>query len=129
MSGIYGVLAMIASFALMMLGLVPLFKMAHKRMDQIVSGVVDGLPVSTQYRFLMLTFDFVGYVGLGSALLIVFAAGFQQVSSMEEAAEFSSLGKLCSYACIAILGAVLLFTGYLFFYMLSLVRKADRDST
>jgi hypothetical protein len=128
MSGIYTVLAMVASFALMMLGLVPLFRMAHKRMDQIVSGVVDGLPVSTKYRFLMLTFDFAGYVLLGASLLIVFAAGFYQVSNMGGTAELSTFGKLCSYVCIGLLGASLLFTSYLFFYMLSLVREAYEDS-
>ena len=114
-------------FALMMLGLIPLFKMAHHRMDQIVSGVVDGLPVPTKYRFLMLTFDFAGYVLLGAALLIVFAAGFHQVSNIEGAAELSGLGKLCSYVCIALFGVCLVFVSYLFFYMLSLLRQAEAD--
>ncbi len=128
MSGIFMVLAMLATFALMILGLIHIFKMAHHRMDQIVSGVVDGLPVPTKYRFLMLTFDFAGYVLLGATLLVVFAAGFHQVSNIEGAAELSGFGKLCSYACIALLGVSLVFVSYLFFYMLSLVREADKYS-
>jgi len=122
------VLAVLGVFALMILSMTFLFAQAHIRKDQIVTGVVNGMPVSAKHRWMMLFFDFLGYANACVVLLGVFAYGYFRVATALGDSLAGDVALLCGVAAAFGVGAVLFPVVILIFYMASVIRSADRTN-
>ena len=123
------VVAILGSFALMVLSMAYLFVQAHIRKDQIVTGVINGMPVSAKHRWIMLFFDFLGYANACVVLLGVFAYGYFRVASALGDSLTGDVALLCGVAAAFGVGAVLFPVIILVFYMASVIRSEDRTNT
>jgi hypothetical protein len=124
MSNLTAILLMQATFGLMMLCLVLLFVIAHRRMDEIVTGIVNGVPISKKYRSLLPFYDYLGYVALGMILLITFATGFHEVADVAADPSVGTLANFCAVVCAVIAVGIIVLSTVMFFHMLSVVRQA-----
>jgi hypothetical protein len=127
MSDFTAILLTLATFGLMMLCVVLLFIVAHRRMDEIVLGVVNGVPISTKYRALLLFYDYLGYVALGLILLSIFATGFHEADDVVANSSVGALANFCAIVCVVIAIAIVILATVMFFHMLSVLRETKRD--
>ena len=84
MSDFTAMLLILALFAFMILCLIPPITRGHQRMDEIVSGVVNGVPASTKYRWLIFYLDYLGFFVICLSLLAVFAIGFFKLATLTD---------------------------------------------
>jgi hypothetical protein len=96
----------------------------HQRMDEIVSGVANGLPITTSYRWLLLFYDFWGYVGVGAILLTVFATGFHKAAEIAANPSVGAVANFCAIACAVIVATFIVLCLALTRYMWSVLREA-----
>jgi hypothetical protein len=127
MSDFTAILLMMATFGLMMICVVLLFVIAHRRMDEIVTGVVNGVPISMRYRSLLPFYDYLGYVALGLVLLMIFATGFHQAADVAANPSVGVLANFCAVVCAVIAVSIVILATVMFLHMLSVVRQAEAD--
>jgi predicted secreted protein len=71
-------------------------KMINDRNDEILTGVVKGIPVSTKYRWLMLFTNWLPFVVFLIGFLIVTALGALELSRGTDDARVTVLGYMCA---------------------------------
>ncbi|MEM7134985.1 MAG: hypothetical protein AAF500_00320 [Myxococcota bacterium] len=119
------ILTILATFALMIVSMTYLFVQAHVRKDQIVTGIINGRPVSTKHRWIMLFFDFLGYANACVILLGVFAYGYFRAASAFGDSLAGDLALLCGVTAAFGVGAVFFPVIILVSYMVSAIRSSD----
>lgn len=127
MSDLAAILLTLGIFGLLILCLVVLFVIAHRRMDEIVTGVVNGVPISAKYRSLLPFYDYMGYVALGLVLLAVFATGFREAARVAVAPGVGALATLCAIACVVVAVSIIVLATVMFLHMMSVVREAEAE--
>lgn len=120
--------ATLGVFALMVLCLVFLMTRGHQRLDEIVTGLANGVPISTKYRWILVFYDFWGYVFVGAFLLVVFALGFHVAADLADSSRATAITNLCAIACVIMLVGFLILCISLTFYMASVIRQTTRTS-
>ena len=127
MSNLTSILLMLATFGFMLLVLALFFTRAHERMDEIVTGVVNGVPVSTRYRWLLLLYDYLGYALACVVLLSVFGIGFFSAADGLTDPRLETLAYFCGSASAWGAVGVVVFVAAWVFYMVSLLRREKRN--
>jgi len=102
-------------------------KTINDRGDQILSGVVEGLPVSAKTRWLMLFTQWLPYTAFFIVFLLVVGIGFIEVGHGVEHPRVRLVAYMCATMCVG--GATFwgVLGSFLFTNMLSVVREADRE--
>jgi hypothetical protein len=101
-------------------------KMISQRGDDILSGIIKGVPVSTKDRRLMLFTDWLSWVALQIALLVILGLSLLEMARGAEEPSVELIGFMCATLCAfgatfwSILGSVL------FANMMSVLRKTTR---
>ena len=127
MSDFTAILLILGTFGFTVLCLVLCMTRAHHRMDEVVSGVVNGVPIATKYRWLLFLFDFLGYANVAVVLLSVFAVGFYAAAQGVADSAPRILAYFCAAACAFGVFAVLFPVAFLSSYMVSVLRQAEAD--
>ena len=118
---------MLATFGLMIICLLLVMTRGHQRMDEIVSGVANGVPITTKYRWLLLFYDFWGYICVGGVLLIIFATGFHKAGELAANPSVRAVASLCAITCAVAFAGFFVLCLALTHYMLSILRQAEPD--
>jgi hypothetical protein len=126
MSNFTAILLTLATLGLMVLCLGVFYTRAHLRMDEIVTGVVNGVPISTKYRWLMLLNDFLGYAITCVLLLSIFGFGYLRAAGVVGNPSVESVAFFCGTACAWGAVTVGVFSASLVFYMVSVLRETKR---
>ncbi|NNE19210.1 MAG: hypothetical protein HKN10_12120 [Myxococcales bacterium] len=102
-------------------------KMITGRGDDIVSGIIKGVPVSTRDRWLMLITDWLSWVALQVSLLIILGLGILEIARGANEPRVALIGYMCCVMCA--FGAVFwtLLGSVLFANMMSTIRKTARS--
>lgn len=99
-------------------------RMTNKRGDQILTGVVEGVPASQKTRSLILFTQYLPYSAFGAAFVAIIALGIREMAAGAEDARVRLIGYMCSvlFATSAIFIAILV--PFLFFHIRSAVRES-----
>lgn len=127
MSDLIAIVVTLATYGLGTICVVLLVTRAHLRMDEIVTGVANGTPISIKYRWLLLFYDFWSYVGGASVVLAVFGIGFHRAAEISANPSVGAVANLCAIACVVMLVILFVLCLPLTYYMVSVLREAKRD--
>ena len=99
----------------------------NDRGDEILSGVVKGIPVSTRTRWLMLYTQWLPYTAFFIVFLSVIGLGFLEVGREIEHPRIKLVGYMCATMCAG--GAAFwgILGSFLFANMFSAIREATRS--
>jgi hypothetical protein len=126
MSNLTTILLILATFCFGSLCVVAYVRKIHDRLDDIVTGVVNGVAVPMRYRWFMLFQDFVGNAFAIILILFIFMAGFLAVA---EAAGDPRVRNI-AYFCAAGSGwgglAIFLFSCSWVVFLVSHLRRVER---
>ncbi|NNE20397.1 MAG: hypothetical protein HKN10_18175 [Myxococcales bacterium] len=102
-------------------------KMINERGDEILSGVVSGIPQTAKTRWLMLFTQWLPYTVFFIAFLLVVGVGFLEVAREIEHPRVELVGYMCATLCMggAAFWSILGF--FLFAHMLSVLRTDARS--
>jgi hypothetical protein len=127
MSEFTTILLVLGAFGLAAICTALFVRRIHARIDDIVTGMVNGVAVPTRYRRFMLYQDFFGNAFGVAVVLIVFMAGFLAAA---EAAAAPSVRTL-AYYCAAAAGwggfQIMAFSASWIFFLMSMLREADSN--
>jgi hypothetical protein len=127
MSNLSAILLMLATLGLMLIGLVLALRMAHQRCDEVASGVVNGVAVSRQYRWLLLFYDYVG-MGFGTGfLLAIFAVGFLAAAEVVGDPSVRNVAYFCAAGSAWLVLGQLVFVSAWVVYLASVLRQAKQS--
>jgi hypothetical protein len=99
----------------------------NKRADMIIVGVVEGVPVSTKHRYLMLYHIYLSQLGGVIAVSIVIAVGCLQIADSVTNSDVTMLAYLVAgLGAFAAVYGLVLGTSY-FIYCLQLLRETKRE--
>ncbi|UCD23551.1 MAG: hypothetical protein JSW51_10970 [Gemmatimonadota bacterium] len=125
MSDLATILLLLAIFGLAAICAAVYVRRIHARIDDIVTGMVNGVAVPTRYRRFMLYQDFFGNAFGVALILIVFMAGFLAAA---EAAAAPSV-RTIAYYCAAAAGwgglSIFAFSTSWVFFLVSILRQAE----
>jgi hypothetical protein len=127
MSEFTAVMFILATYGLLILCTTFLYIQALRRKDQIVTGIVDGVPVSMKHRWIMLFFEFIGYGNIVVILHGVFAIGYFRAASIVSDSVVGGVAFLCGAAAVFGAGATFFPAVVLAFYLVSVLRQAEAD--
>ena len=98
-----------------------------RHVDVIVTGVADGVPMSTRHRYLKLHYIYLGQLGAVIAICMIFAFGFVRFASTVDDPGMRTLPYLL--AGLAAFGAVqwLIMGASYFVYCLRILREERRE--
>jgi len=98
----------------------------NDRGDEILSGIVKGVPVSTKNRWLMLFTQWLPYTAFFIAFLGVVGLGFLEVAREIEHPRAKLVGYMCAMMCAG--GAAFwgILGSFLFLNMISTLRETTR---
>jgi len=112
MSDLITLVLMIATTALGFISISVLSRVAYKRTDDILSGLVNGVSVSLTSRWLLFLHDYLGQAFGGTLLLFIFAVGWLGASEVVSEPNAKNLAYLLAGASA---------WGFLFNLLLSLL--------
>jgi type IV secretory pathway TrbD component len=127
MSDLTAIVLMLAAFGLATASVPFYLARMYKRSDDIVTGIVDGVPISRKYRWLLLFNDYLG-VSFGlTFIMCIWVVGFLAAS---EAASDPNV-RTVAYFCAGMAGwaatfNLLLGTSWVVHFV-SVLRKAKAD--
>jgi hypothetical protein len=102
-------------------------KMTNDRGDEILHGVVKGVPASTKDRWLMLFTQWLPYAVFLTAFLLIAAVGNVQIARTVEDPRVQLLGYMCGgFLAMGGLFWLLLGCGFVFLNMVSTLRQTTR---
>ena len=101
-------------------------KMITGRGDDILSGIIKGVPVSTKDRRLMLFTDWLSWVALQIALLVILAFSLLELARGAEEPRVGLIGYMCAILCAFGATFWLILGSVLFANMMSVLRKTTR---
>jgi hypothetical protein len=127
MSDLTAIVLILASHGLLILCTIFLYNRSLRRKDEIVAGVVRGLPVSTKERWNMLIFEFVGYGNIVMVQHGVFAFGYFRAASVAGNPAVGGVALLCGWAALFGLAATLVPGIALTSHLVSILRQAEAD--
>jgi hypothetical protein len=127
MSEFTTILLVLGAFGLAAICAALFVRRIHARLDDIVTGIVNGVAVPTRYRWFMLYQDFFGNAFGVAIILIVFMAGFLAAA---EAAPAPSV-RTVAYYCAAVAGwggfQIMAFSASWVFFLRSVLRDAESN--
>ena len=82
---------------------------------------------SWKYRSLLPFYDYLGYVGLGLILLMIFATGFHEGAGVAANQSVETLATFCAVVCAVMAIGIAVLSTIMFLHMLSAVRQTKRD--
>ena len=127
MSDFTAIMLTLATLGVASLATVAWVRKIHARLDDIVSGVVNGVSVPMRYRWFMLFQDFVGNAFGLALILFIFMAGF--LAAADVAADPSVVNT--AYFCAAGAGwgavTILIFSFSWVVFLTSVLRQAKAD--
>jgi hypothetical protein len=126
-SSLAATLAILATFGLMLIALAMFFTRAHTRMDEVVTGVVNGVPVPLRYRWLLLAYDYTAYWMTCVVILGVFGTGYLGAAKVADDSSIATLTYLCGATCLWGALAVVVFVAAWIVYMISVLRQAGSE--
>lgn len=127
MSDLIAIVLLLASHGLLILCTVLLYNRVLQRKDEIVAGVVRGLPVSTRERWNMLFFEFIGYANIVMIQHGVFAFGYFRAAGVTGEPAVAGVALLCGWAALFGLAATFVPSVALTWYLVSILRQAESD--
>ncbi len=101
-------------------------KIINDRNDEILSGVVKGIPVSTKYRWLMLFTNWLPYVIFLCAILLVTGTGVLELAREVEEPRVKIVGYMCAVVLVGGAGFWSILGIFVFANMLSALRDTTR---
>lgn len=127
MSDLAAILLILATFAIASIATAAFVRRVHSRLDDIVTGMVNGVSVPMRYRWFMLFQDFVGNAFGIALILFIFMSGF--LAAADVAGEPSVVNT--AYFCAAGAGwgavAILIFSFSWVVFLTSVLRQAKAD--
>ena len=127
MYDLIAIVLILASHGLLILCTVLLYNRVLQRKDEIVAGVVRGMPVSIRERWNMLFFEFIGYANIVVIQHGVFAFGYFRGASVAGSPAVAGVATLCGWAALFGLAATLVPSVALTWYLVSILRQAQAD--
>ena len=127
MSEVMAIAALLATYALATLCIVLCFRRALLAKDQIVTGLIDGVPVSPKHRRRTLFFDFMAYTNTSILLSAVFAFSYFRAASVAGDSMVRDVALLMAGAAAFSAGAIFLTVIALVVYLVSALRQAEAD--
>jgi len=124
MSDSIALLTILALFMTTYVILMWVVRLTNERGDEIVAGVVKGIPTPRKTRSLMLYTQYLPYCAFGLAFLTIMGLGILEIARGVEAPRVSLIG----YMCATMLGASVLFIGVLVPFLFADMRAAVRKS-
>jgi len=102
-------------------------KMITGRGNDIVTGIINGVPVSRRERWLMLITDWLSWVALQVSLLIILGLGILEIARGAGEPRVALIGYMCCIMCG--FGAVFwtILGGVLFTNMMRIIRETARS--
>ncbi len=95
-------------------------------MDEIVTGVANGVPIGTKYRWLILFYDFWAYVLVGMILVSIFGTGFHKAADVAANPRVEAIANFCAISCGMLIAGFLALCIALTHYMGSVLRQTKR---
>lgn len=121
--------ALLFVFGLLIISTLYAFRLGFTRMDEIVTGVVNGVRVSMKHRWYILIFGFTAFANAAAILHAVFAIGYFQVAKAHAGSEaVENVAIVCGAASAWGFVAIVLPSIALTVYMMRVLRQADEDS-
>ncbi len=117
--------ALLATYGLLIACTMYCFRLAFLRMDEIVTGVVNGLPVSVKHRWNMLFLGFNAYANGAAIIHAVFGLGYFQVASIVGDSAVGTIALVCGGACVWGAAAIVFPAIYLNVYLVSVLRSTS----
>ena len=100
----------------------------NRRSDEILYGVVDGVPASTKDRWLLLFTQWLPYAVFLIAFLLICAVGNIQIARCVDDPRVQLLGYMCAgFLAMGGFFWLLLGCGFVFPHMFSALRRSVRD--
>jgi hypothetical protein len=127
MSDLATILLMLATFGLLAISVAVNVRRTHQRCDDVASGVVNGVPMSMKYRWLLLYQDYVGNAFGIVILLFPFVVGFLAAAEVAGDPNVRNVAYACAAAAGWTLVAVLPFAISWVLYLTSVLRQAKAD--
>lgn len=113
--------------ALTMMGYVILMwvvRMTNARADEILSGVVNGIPATKKTRTLMLYTQYLPYAAFGDAFVAIMALGVLEIARGVDDPRVAAIG----YICATFFGTSALFIAVLVPFLFLNIRAALRQT-
>ena len=117
--------ALLATYGLLIACTMYCFRLAFLRMDEIVTGVVNGLPVSVKHRWNMLFFSFNAYANGAAIIQAVFGLGYFQMVGVAGDSAVGTIALVCGAACVWGIVAIVFPAIYLNVYLVSVLRSTS----
>jgi len=127
MSEVMAIAALLVAYALGTLSIVFCFQRALRHKDQIVTGLIDGVPVSPKHRWRTLFFDFMAYSNTCILLSAVFAFAYFRAASVAGDSMVGDVALLMGGAAAFAAVGILLTVIALVVYLVSTLREIIAD--
>jgi hypothetical protein len=127
MSDLNAVMFILATHGLLILCTILVYRQVIRGKNQAVTGVVDGLPVTTKHRWNILFFEVIGGANIVIVQHAVFAFGYFKAASVLDDPRVGSVAELCGWAALFGLTATLVPVIALAFDIASVLRQSKRD--
>jgi hypothetical protein len=127
MSEVMAIAALLVSYGLGTLCIILCFQKALRHKDQIVTGFIDGIPVSPKHRWRTLFFDFMAYANTCMLLSAVFAFAYFRAASILGDSVVGDVALLMGVAATFAAVGILLTVVALVVYLVSTLREAEGD--
>ncbi len=127
MSDLIAIQMMLATLGFMTLVVTWLVKRVHQRCDDIATGLVNGIPVSTKYRWLLLFQDYVASAFGITVLLFILALGFLATAEVAPNPIVTKVAYFCAAGAAWTFIGVLVFAVSWVIHLASVLRQAKQD--
>jgi hypothetical protein len=127
MSDLAAILLILATFGIGSIATTASVRRVHSRLDDIVSGVVNGVSVPLKYRWFMLYQDFVGNAFGIALVLLIFMFGFLAVADVAGEPRIVDVANFCAGGAGWGGGVILVFSFSWVVFLTSVLRQAEAD--
>jgi hypothetical protein len=127
MSDLAAILLILATFGIAMIATAAFVRRVHSRLDDIVTGMVNGVSVPMRYRWFMLFEDFVANAFGCALMMFIFMFGFLAAAEVAGEPSVASTAYLCAAGAGWGAAAVLLFSFSYVVFLASVLRQAEAD--
>jgi hypothetical protein len=127
MSDLSAVLIMLAVFTAAGICTSLFWSRAHKRCDEIATGIANGHPVPPTYRSLLLYCDYVTHGFAISGILLTLGLGYFVTAGLVGDPNAKLLASVCALFCIVAAAGNTAFAAVWVVHLRSILRRAEAD--